>query len=80
MNLEVPAMAIWMDLTSSMSIWQDEAVGMIRMDLEIARALRKVYPELRFCRYVGDGFWEIPAEQLSCFGTAKTFAVPIWVP
>jgi len=64
-------MAIWMDLTSSMSIWQDEAVGMIRMELEIARALRKVYPELRFCRYVGDGFWEIPAEQLSWLWDCK---------
>ena len=64
-------MNIWMDLTSSMSVWQDDANGFIRTELEIARALKKAYPELRFSKFAAGSFVEIPQEQLGWLWDTK---------
>lgn len=40
-------MAIWMDMTNSLRVWQGGVVGIVRAELEIAKNLKAIYPKLR---------------------------------
>ena len=57
-------MAIWIDMTNSMQVWQAGVVGIIRAELEIAKNVYKNNPEVRFFKYNGS-FEEIKKEDIS---------------
>lgn len=52
-------MAIWMDLTNSMVMWQGGIVGIIRVELETAKTMKRVNPDLRFSVYRDGNFIDI---------------------
>ncbi|VWD51052.1 glycosyltransferase WbpX [Burkholderia lata] len=54
----------WFDLTTSME-WTGGVVGIVRAELEIAWGLKKIDPNVRFSMQKGNGFVEIPDEQLA---------------
>ena len=58
-------MAIWMDMTNSLTIWQGKVVGIIRTELEIAKNLKKEYPAVRFSVFANNRFTEIAQEDLA---------------
>ncbi|MDR2006299.1 MAG: hypothetical protein LBP78_03545, partial [Acidaminococcales bacterium] len=58
-------MAIWMDMTNSLTIWQGKIVGIIRAELEIARNLKKECPAVRFSVFADNRFTEIAEEDLN---------------
>ncbi len=58
-------MALWMDMTNSLKVWQGGVVGIVRAELEIAKNLKRIYPELKICAdEPGKGIKEIPEEKL----------------
>ncbi len=57
-------MAIWMDMTNSLHIWQGGVVGIIKAELEIAKNVKRLNPELRFCVSREDGIDEIESHEL----------------
>ncbi len=58
-------MAIWMDMTNSMHVWQGGVVGIVRAELEIAKNMHRADPDVRFCKFDGSGIVELPAGSLS---------------
>ncbi len=54
----------WFDLTTSME-WTGGVVGIVRAELEIAWGLKKTDASVRFSMQRGNGFVEIPADQLA---------------
>ncbi len=64
-------MAIWMDMTYSMSVWQGGLVGIIRAELEMAKNLHAVNKDIRFCRATMTGYVEIKHEELEWLWNAK---------
>lgn len=58
-------MALWIDMTNSLRVWQGGVVGIIRAELELAKNLKKHYPNLRISvDDGGNGFLEIKSEEL----------------
>ena len=57
-------MAIWMDMTNSMHVWQGGVVGIVRAELEIAKNMHRADPDVRFCKFDGSGIVELPAGSL----------------
>lgn len=58
-------MAVWMDMTNSMHVWDRGVVGIVRAELEIAKNLKNENPDVRFFKYDGTNFLEIRDEDLS---------------
>ena len=58
-------MAVWMDLTYTMSLWKGGVVGIVRAELELAKNLHKINKEIRFCKATAAGFVEIDTDSLS---------------
>lgn len=58
-------MAIWMDMTNSLHAWRGGVVGIVRAELEIAKNLKKENSEVRFFKYDGTRFLEIPDSELA---------------
>ena len=52
-------MTIWMDLTNSMVTWQGGIVGIIRVELETAKTLKQLYPEIRYSVFKQGSFEDI---------------------
>lgn len=57
-------MAKWMDMTNSLCSWQYGVVGIIRVELETARALHKADSDLKFSVCDDEGFREVQAQEL----------------
>lgn len=57
-------MAIWMDMTYSLSVWKGGLIGIIRAELEMAKNLHAVNKEIRFCRATMNGYVEIKHGEL----------------
>jgi glycosyltransferase involved in cell wall biosynthesis len=57
-------MALWMDMTHSLKIWSGGVVGIVRAELEVAKNLKKIHPDIRFSMYNETKFEEIPADKL----------------
>ncbi len=57
-------MSVWMDLTNTMRTWKGGCIGIVRVELEIAKNLKKENPEIRFCVSEEIGFSEIKSEEL----------------
>lgn len=55
---------LWLDLTTSVE-WDKGIVGIIRVELELARALGKIDDRVRFSVQIGTGFVEIERDQLA---------------
>jgi glycosyltransferase involved in cell wall biosynthesis len=64
---------IWIDLTTSME-WKDGVVGIVRAELEIASSLNVLHPNVRFAMLIGNGFVEIPRDQLRWLLDAENVA------
>lgn len=58
-------MAIWMDMTNSLHVWQGGVVGIVRAELEIAKNMKAENPDVRFCKFDGVRFVEVKEEELS---------------
>ena len=58
-------MTIWMDMTNSLYIWQGGTVGIVKAELEIAKNVKQLNPNLRFCISSEYGIDEIPDEKLA---------------
>ena len=58
-------MDIWMDMTNSLQTWKSGVVGIIRAELELARNLKKIYPNIRFSICKENGFVEVSSESLN---------------
>lgn len=54
----------WFDLTTSME-WTGGVVGIVRAELEIAWGLKRIDSSVRFSMQKGNGFVEIPDDQLA---------------
>lgn len=54
---------IWIDLTTSQQ-WPGGVVGIVRAELEIAAALNKHYPNVRFSKFDNGSFYEISKADL----------------
>ncbi|WP_198022834.1 glycosyltransferase [Methylosinus sp. LW3] len=54
---------VWIDLTFSLR-WTGGVAGMVRAELEIASAMKKIDPNVGFSVQIGTGFAEVPHEQL----------------
>lgn len=63
----------WFDLTTSLQ-WTQGVVGIIRAELEIARNLKKIYPNLRFSMQVTHGFAEVDESELGWLLNAENVA------
>ncbi|WP_206127743.1 glycosyltransferase [Burkholderia sp. Ac-20379] len=63
----------WFDLTNSLE-WRNGVVGIVRAELEIAYGLRKIDPSVRFSMFKGNGFVEVPVEQLTWLFEADNVA------
>lgn len=57
-------MAIWMDLTNSMSVWKGGIVGIVRAELEIAKNMHATDASVRFVKYDGNNFIELQNQEL----------------
>jgi len=55
--------SIWLDITTSMQ-WPGGVVGIVRAELEIAAALNRQFPEIRFSMFSNGSFVEIDKAQL----------------
>lgn len=55
--------ALWFDMTTTMH-WGRGVVGIVRAELEIARALRAIHPDIRYSMQLGSGFIEIEQDKL----------------
>ena len=58
-------MAIWMDLTYSMRTWKGGLIGIVRAELELAKNLNKVNPNINFFVVGESGFIEVEKTELS---------------
>ena len=65
-------MSIWMDMTNSMHVWSGGVVGIVRAELEIAKNMYKQSKDIRFVKFTGQVFEEIPAEELSWLWEAES--------
>ena len=72
-HTQLPRSKIWFDLTCSME-WTGGVVGIVRAELEVAVGLKKLYPEIGFSVLLGNGFVEIPHEQLDWLFSAENVA------
>lgn len=61
-----------MDMTNSMHVWTGGVVGIVRAELEIAKNMYKQSKDVRFVKYTGQRFEEIPAEELSWLWDAQS--------
>ena len=57
-------MAMWMDLTNSLKTFQGRVVGIIRAELEIAKNLHSIDPNIRFSVCTENGFREVKTSEL----------------
>ena len=57
-------MTIWMDLTNSLVTWNGGVVGIIRAELEIAKNLHDIDPNIKFSVCTGTGFKEVKDYEL----------------
>ena len=57
-------MAIWMDMTNSLHVWNGGVVGIIRAELEIAKNMKRCDPDVRFFKFNGAAFVEVEDAQL----------------
>ncbi|WP_295953178.1 glycosyltransferase [Rhodoferax sp.] len=64
---------LWMDLTTTME-WTGGVVGIIRAELEVASALKKIRPGIRFSMQLGNGFIEIDNQKLGWLFDAENIA------
>ncbi len=65
-------MAIWMDLTNSLSTWRGGVVGIIRTELMLAQKLHEIDLNVKFCICSTLGFKEIKPSELSwLFGASN---------
>lgn len=64
---------IWFDLTFAME-WTGGVAGIIRAELEVAAGLKDLYPEIGYVTLLGNGFVEIPHDQLNWLFTADNVA------
>jgi glycosyltransferase involved in cell wall biosynthesis len=55
---------IWMDITLSFLDWQGNVNGIIRSELNYARYLKQIAPEIRFFAYTEDYFFEVEENYL----------------
>lgn len=55
--------SIWLDITTSMQ-WPGGVVGIVRAELEVAAALNRQFPELRFSMFSNGRFVEIAKSEL----------------
>ncbi|MBB4862998.1 glycosyltransferase involved in cell wall biosynthesis [Pseudomonas nitritireducens] len=55
--------SIWLDITTSMQ-WPGGVVGIVRAELEVAAALNRQFPELRFSMFSSGRFVEIDKREL----------------
>ncbi len=58
-------MAIWMDMTNTLYICKGGATGIIRAELELAKNLRLVNPDIQFCLAKKDRIIKISNEKLN---------------
>lgn len=64
-------MAIWIDMTNSLSVWTGGLVGIVRAELEIAKNLHAVNKDVRFCRAMMEGYIEVSAQELEWLWDSK---------
>lgn len=64
---------IWFDLTFAME-WTGGVAGIIRAELEVAAGLKKMYPEIGYVTLLGNGFVEIPHEELKWLFSTENVA------
>ena len=68
-------MIIWMDLTNTLTVWKSGVVGIVRTELEIARWWLNVEdPCIRFCRFDGIRYIEVPKRELSWLKQSESVA------
>lgn len=65
-------MAIWMDMTNSLYIWNGGVVGIVRAELEIAKNLHKLDKRVRFCISTDVGIEEVPVDNLQWLWEAES--------
>lgn len=57
-------MSLWMDMTNSLKIWPGGVVGIVRAELEVAKHLKSISPDIRFSVYDGENFLEVEEKEL----------------
>ncbi len=68
-------MAIWMDMTNSLRVWQGGVVGIVRAELEIAKNLKAMNPKLRISILNEENcFVEISDQELNWLWSADSVA------
>lgn len=58
-----PGGRLWLDMTTAFE-WQGGVVGIVRAELEMARNLKALNPQIGFSMQYGEGFVEIAEEQI----------------
>lgn len=64
-------MAIWMDLTNSLVVWQGGVVGIVRAELEIAKNMHEIDNNIKYCVCKENSFVEIDENELNWLWNAK---------
>jgi glycosyltransferase involved in cell wall biosynthesis len=57
-------MTIWIDMTNTLVTWQGGVVGIVRSELQIAKNLKSIYPELRVSKFDGYDFVEVEDNEI----------------
>ncbi|WDG52055.1 MULTISPECIES: glycosyltransferase [Pseudomonas] len=65
--IELNNRTIWVDITTSQQ-WPGGVVGIVRAELEVAAALNKHYPDVRFSKFDNGSFFEVNKSDLPWLG------------
>ena len=55
---------LWVDLSTSVR-WDGGVIGIVRAELELARAMHALQPKTRFCAFNGEAFVEMQHERIA---------------
>jgi glycosyltransferase involved in cell wall biosynthesis len=64
---------LWVDLSTSVR-WEGGVIGIVRAELELARAMRVLHPATRFCAFNGEAFVEMQHERINWIFESRSVA------
>lgn len=64
---------LWVDLSTSVR-WDGGVIGIVRAELELARALYAINPKTRFCAFNGEAFVEMQHERIKWLFESRSVA------
>lgn len=64
---------LWVDLSTSVR-WDGGVIGIVRAELELARAIHSLFPAVRFCSFNGEAFVEMQHERIKWLFESRSVA------